>query len=85
MKIHFLHGWHSVPGGVKPTFLTQHGHEVVNPQLPDDDFILAEALASGPMTAPPPAQVLEMATGAVARIDQAPGVRLRGCVREQAT
>jgi hypothetical protein len=38
MKVLFLHGWHSVPGGVKPTFLAQHGHEVINPKLPDDDF-----------------------------------------------
>jgi len=42
MKILFLHGWQSVPGGVKPTFLKDHGHEVINPKLPDDDF--AEAL-----------------------------------------
>src|SRR5918911_564196 len=42
MKILFLHGWKSVPGGVKPTYLAQHGHEVINPALPDDDF--AEAL-----------------------------------------
>jgi hypothetical protein len=38
MKILFLHGWQSVPGGVKPTFLARHGHEVINPKLPDDDF-----------------------------------------------
>src|ERR1022692_4532100 len=44
MKILFLHGWHSVPGGVKPTFLAQHGHEVVNPKLPDD-FNLAVQIA----------------------------------------
>jgi hypothetical protein len=36
MKILFLHGWRSVPGGVKPTFLARHGHQVANPKLPDD-------------------------------------------------
>ena len=38
MKILFLHGWHSVPGGVKPTFLKDTGYTVVNPSLDDDDF-----------------------------------------------
>ena len=38
MKILFLHGWHSVPGGVKPTFLVEQGCEVSNPVLSDDDF-----------------------------------------------
>jgi hypothetical protein len=38
MKILFLHGWTSTPGGLKPTDLKDHGHEVVNPALPDDDF-----------------------------------------------
>jgi predicted esterase YcpF (UPF0227 family) len=38
LKILFLHGWHSVPGGVKPTYLKDHGHEVLNPALDDDDF-----------------------------------------------
>jgi pimeloyl-ACP methyl ester carboxylesterase len=38
MTILFLHGWHSVPGGVKPTYLNDHGHEVINPALDDDDF-----------------------------------------------
>jgi hypothetical protein len=38
MKILFLHGWGSVPGGLKPTFLRDHGHTVLNPRLPDDDF-----------------------------------------------
>jgi hypothetical protein len=38
MKILFLHGWNSVPGGRKPSYLIEHGHEVLNPALPDDDF-----------------------------------------------
>lgn len=45
MKILFLHGWHSVPGGVKPTYLIDHGHEVINPILDDDDFDAAVATA----------------------------------------
>jgi hypothetical protein len=45
MKILFLHGWHSVPGGVKPTYLVQHGHEVINPALDDDDFDEAVRIA----------------------------------------
>ncbi|MCA9066349.1 MAG: alpha/beta hydrolase, partial [Planctomycetaceae bacterium] len=38
MRILFLHGWHSIPGGVKPTCLKDHGHTVVNPALDDDNF-----------------------------------------------
>src|SRR5438874_1895419 len=45
MTILFLHGWQSVPGGVKPTFLAQHGHEVINPKLPDEDFNEAVRIA----------------------------------------
>lgn len=45
MTILFLHGWHSVPGGVKPTFLKNHGHTVLNPQLPDEDFAEAVRIA----------------------------------------
>ena len=45
MKILFLHGWQSVPGGVKPTYLAQHGHQVINPKLPDVDFAEAVRIA----------------------------------------
>jgi alpha-beta hydrolase superfamily lysophospholipase len=45
MTVLFLHGWNSVPGGVKPTYLVQHGHEVINPKLPDDDFQQALQIA----------------------------------------
>src|SRR4051812_39353694 len=45
MRILFLHGWQSVPGGVKPTFLAAHGHRVFNPKLPDEDFAEAVRIA----------------------------------------
>ena len=45
MKILFHHGWQSVPGGVKPSFLAQHGHTVLHPKLPDEDFELAVKIA----------------------------------------
>ena len=45
MKILFLHGWTSVPGGRKPTYLADHGHEVINPALPDEDFSSALRIA----------------------------------------
>ncbi len=45
MKILFLHGWQSVPGGVKPTYLVRHGHTVINPKLPDEDFTEAVRIA----------------------------------------
>ena len=45
MNILFLHGWQSTPGGLKPTYLTSYGHEVLNPHIPDDDFDAAVRIA----------------------------------------
>jgi alpha-beta hydrolase superfamily lysophospholipase len=45
MKVLFLHGWNSRPGGVKPSYLAQHGHAVLNPSLPDEDFDEAVRIA----------------------------------------
>jgi hypothetical protein len=45
MKILFLHGWESTPGGRKPTYLKDHGHEVLNPALSDEDFDAAVRVA----------------------------------------
>lgn len=44
-KVLFLHGWNSRPGGVKPTYLAAHGHIVINPALPDEDFSEAVRIA----------------------------------------
>ena len=38
MKILYLHGWNSVIGGVKPTYLKSHGHDVHEPALDHEDF-----------------------------------------------
>jgi hypothetical protein len=38
VKLLYLHGFGSSLGGVKATFLKSHGHEVVEPELPDYKF-----------------------------------------------
>jgi hypothetical protein len=63
MKILFLHGWQSVPGGVKPTYLGKHGHEVVNPKLPDDDFAEAVRIAQVEFDKHQPAVVVGSSRG----------------------
>ena len=45
LKILLLHGWQSTPGGLKPTYLKDHGHTVLNPALPNDDFDAAVRIA----------------------------------------
>ncbi|WP_045225697.1 YqiA/YcfP family alpha/beta fold hydrolase [Methyloterricola oryzae] len=45
MKILYLHGWQSVPGGVKPSYLKQAGHQMLEPALPDEDFDAAVRIA----------------------------------------
>jgi hypothetical protein len=63
MKILFLHGWQSVPGGVKPTFLAQQGHEVINPKLPDEDFVEAVRIAQAEFDRHPPKVVVGSSRG----------------------
>jgi hypothetical protein len=63
MKILFLHGWQSVPGGVKPTFQARHGHEVINPKLPDEDFEAAVCIAQAEYDRHRPAVVVGSSRG----------------------
>ncbi len=63
MKILFLHGWTSVPGGLKPTYLKNRGHTVLNPALPDDDFDAAVAIAQAEYDQGQPAVVVGSSHG----------------------
>jgi pimeloyl-ACP methyl ester carboxylesterase len=63
MKILFLHGWNSVPGGVKPTYLAGHGHTVINPKLPDDNFTEAVQIAQREFDAHQPEVVVGSSRG----------------------
>jgi hypothetical protein len=47
MNLLFLHGWQSTPGSVEPTYLKDHGYEVLNPALPDEDFDGAVRIVPG--------------------------------------
>ena len=63
MLILFLHGWQSTPGGIKPTYLKEHGHEVLNPALPDDDFDAALHIAQAEFDRGRPAVVVGSSRG----------------------
>jgi hypothetical protein len=77
MKILFLHGWNSVPGGVKPTYLKGRGHEVVNPALPHEDFPAAVRVAQAAFDEHRPEVVVGSSRGgAVALAIDSGGARL---------
>jgi hypothetical protein len=73
MTILFLHGWRSVPGGVKPTFLARQGHEVVNPKLPNDDFNEAVRIAQAEVDKHQPAVVVGSSRGAAVAMNISSG------------
>lgn len=73
MKILYLHGWQSVPGGVKPSFLSAHGHELIEPALPDEDFDGAVALAQAELEKHGPALVVGSSRGGAVAMNLAAG------------
>jgi pimeloyl-ACP methyl ester carboxylesterase len=73
MKILFLHGWQSTPGGVKPTFLKDSGHQVFNPQLPDDDFQAALRIAQAEFDKHSPEVVVGSSRGGALAMNMAIG------------
>ncbi|HXL08853.1 MAG TPA: alpha/beta hydrolase [Candidatus Bathyarchaeia archaeon] len=69
MKILFLHGWHSVPGGVKPTYLIQHGHKTINPALPDEQFDEAVKVAQAEFDAHQPDAIVGSSRGGAVALE----------------
>jgi alpha-beta hydrolase superfamily lysophospholipase len=77
MKILFLHGWNSIPGGLKPSYLANHGHEVFNPKLPDEEFEHAVRIAQAEFDKHKPTVVVGSSRGgAVAMNLRRAGARL---------
>lgn len=65
----FLQGWHSVPGGVKPTYLKDHGHEVINPKLPDDEFAESVRIAQAEFDKHQPDVVVGISRGGAVAVN----------------
>ena len=72
MKILFLHGWTSVPGGRKPTFLQEAGHEVLNPALPDEDFAESVRIAESEFLEHRPDVIMGSSRGGAVAINMKP-------------
>jgi hypothetical protein len=70
----FLHGWHSVPGGVKPTYLVRHGQIVINPILPDEDFAEAVCIAQAEFDEHQPLVVVGSSRGGAVAIQTNSGL-----------
>jgi hypothetical protein len=73
MTILFLHGWQSVPGGVQPTYLKDHGHEVINPKLPDNDFQEALRIAQAEFDKHQPQVIVGSSRGGAVAINMNSG------------
>ena len=77
MILLFLHGWNSIPGGVKPTYLKDHGYTVINPKLRDEDFQEAVRIAQAEFDKHHPEVVVGSSRGgAVAMNINSSGARL---------
>ena len=75
MTILFLDGWQSTPGGLKSTYLAQHGHEVLNPALPDDDFDAAVEIVQGEFDRQKPDVVVGSSSGGAVAMNIDSGTR----------
>lgn len=69
MVILFLHGWQSVVGGVKPTYLKDHGQTVIKPALPDEDFAESVRIAQAEFDQHQPQVVVGSSRGGAVAIN----------------
>jgi hypothetical protein len=79
MKVLFLHGWQSVPGGVKSTYLKDHGHEVNTLALPDDSFHQAVWIARAQFDKHQPQVVVGSPRGGAVAMNMKPARRSSSC------
>jgi alpha-beta hydrolase superfamily lysophospholipase len=73
MKLLYLHGLYSKPGGVKPAFLGRHGYSVSNPALPDDDFAASVRIAQAAFEESRPAVIVGSSRGGAVALSLDPG------------
>ncbi len=69
MKILYLHGLGTRPGGLKPTFLEECGHQVDNPALPDEDFDESVRIAEWALSRGRPNLVLGSSRGGAVAVN----------------
>jgi hypothetical protein len=71
---------------VKPTYLKDHGHEVINPKLPDEDFAETVRIAQAEFDKHQPAVVVGSSRGGAVAMnidrDEANLVLLWPCLEE---
>lgn len=73
MKILYFHGWNSRVGGVKPTYLKSHGHEVIEPALDHEDFEAALQTAQAAFDQHKPEIVVGSSRGGAVAVNLASG------------
>ena len=75
----FLHGWNSKPGGLKPTYLAEHGHTVINPALPDESFAESVRIAQAEFDRHHPDVVVGSSRGGAVAMNFRPRLRGSSC------
>lgn len=73
LVILYLHGWQSVPGGVKPSHLRAQGAILIEPALPADDFAASVAIAEAARRDNPPDVIVGSSRGGAVAMNMESG------------